>query len=89
MNLVVNARDAMQRGGRLVIETEQVHLDELYVMNRATQERLKPGDYVRLSISDTGVGMDAGIISRIFEPFLRLRRLGRGRASGWPRSTGS
>lgn len=82
MNLVVNARDAMQRGGRLVIETEYVHLDELYVMNRGDAERLKPGDYVRLSISDTGVGMDAGIISKIFEPFFTTKEPGQGTGLG-------
>lgn len=82
MNLVVNARDAMQRGGRLVIETECVHLDELYVMNRGDAERLKPGDYVRLSISDTGTGMDAGIISKIFEPFFTTKEPGQGTGLG-------
>lgn len=82
MNLAVNARDAMQRGGRLVIETEQIHLDEQYVMNRGDSERLKPGDYVRISISDTGVGMDAEIMSKIFEPFFTTKEPGRGTGLG-------
>lgn len=82
MNLAVNARDAMHRGGRLVIETEHVHLDELYVMNRGDSERLQPGDYVRLSISDTGVGMDAEIMSKIFEPFFTTKDPGQGTGLG-------
>ncbi len=82
MNLAVNARDAMRRGGRLVIETEHIHLDEHYVMNRGDSERLQPGAYVRLSISDTGVGMDANIMSKIFEPFFTTKEPGQGTGLG-------
>lgn len=82
MNLAVNARDAMQKGGRLLIETEQIHLEEHYVMNLEESERLAPGEYLRLSISDTGVGMDAVTMSKIFEPFFTTKEPGRGTGLG-------
>ncbi len=82
MNLAVNARDAMRRGGRLVIETEHIDLDEHYVMNRGDSERLQPGAYVRLSISDTGIGMDQSIMSKIFEPFFTTKEPGQGTGLG-------
>jgi two-component system, cell cycle sensor histidine kinase and response regulator CckA len=79
MNLAVNARDAMQDGGRLIFRTERVVLDERFP--KACPGAV-PGEYVLLSISDTGHGMAPGVLDHIFEPFYTTKEAGKGTGLG-------
>lgn len=77
LNLCVNARDAMPGGGALRITTSAITLDET-----SARDALAPGEYVRISVSDTGEGMDSDTLTRVFEPFFTTKRPGQGSGLG-------
>ncbi|WP_370694853.1 MULTISPECIES: ATP-binding protein [Pseudomonas] len=79
LNLVLNARDAMPNGGKLVVETTNRHLDSVFTAAYGT---LAPGDYVELSISDNGCGIPESVINRVFDPFFTTKPIGQGTGLG-------
>lgn len=79
MNLAVNARDAMPKGGKLCVSVKPVQVDDTY-LRRRTEAR--PGNFMRLRVRDTGSGMDEATLARIFEPFFTTKEVGKGTGLG-------
>jgi len=76
LNLIVNARDAMPEGGRIELSTERL------VIGEGKHAELASGEYVQISVSDTGTGMDAEVMARVFEPFFTTKEIGKGTGLG-------
>ena len=85
VNLGVNSRDAMPRGGKFILETSSVQLDDVFTEQHRP---MRPGHYMVLAVSDTGVGMDRATLDRVFEPFFTTKGVGQGTGLGLSVSLG-
>jgi signal transduction histidine kinase len=79
LNIAINARDAMPKGGKLTIETANSHLDDAYVRQNSEAE---PGQYVMIAVTDTGIGMPPEIVRQVFDPFFTTKPPGEGSGLG-------
>lgn len=79
MNLVINARDAMPGGGKILIRTHNAVIDEIYCKARV---EAYPGRFICMSVQDTGIGMDEAVLAKIFEPFFTTKETGKGTGLG-------
>jgi CheY-like chemotaxis protein len=79
LNLAINARDAMPEGGRLTVRTRNVYLDSIFCSDHP---EIEPGEFVSISVSDTGVGIEPDVLKRVFEPFFTTKESGRGSGLG-------
>ena len=80
LNLALNARDAMPQGGKLTIETANIHLDEVAATDEG--EKISAGPYVVVAVRDTGIGMSKGLLRKVFEPFFTTKDIGQGTGLG-------
>ena len=79
LNLAINARDAMTQGGRLTVRTQNVTLDSVFC---AEHPQIEPGEYVSISVTDTGCGIEPEVLKRVFEPFFTTKESGKGSGLG-------
>lgn len=79
LNLAINARDAMSEGGRLTVRTRNIYLDSIFCSDHP---EIEPGEFVSISVSDTGTGIDPEVLKRVFEPFFTTKESGRGSGLG-------